>query len=198
MREISAIFFYICPRLTQLLRTAKDIFAEMAVQRNFAQILQSLVSYAAYLVKDPEDARDIVSAAFASVLQSSLPVEESAIVPYHYRTVHNLSLNHRRDSARHLAVRSRIQEREGKAFQYYSTLLESCDPSDLFVSEISAIHSRILSQMPAEIQQTYQLRCEGHSYKEIASLLGINENKVDKNLRKILAALKLSLSDYLD
>ena len=51
--------------------------------------------------------------------------------------------------------------------------------------------------MSAEIQQTYLLRREGHSYKEIARRLGISENRVDKNLRKVLAGLKLSLSDYL-
>ena len=169
----------------------------MALQKTYGEFRQRLEVYASCLVRDPEDARDIVSAAFASVLQSPVEAGDGFLIPYLYRTVHNLCLNHRRDSARHEAARMRIQEREGRAFRYYSSLLESCDPSALFVSEISEIYNGLLSHMSAEIQQTYLLRREGHSYKEIARRLGISENRVDKNLRKVLAGLKLSLSDYL-
>lgn len=169
----------------------------MADEKTLDSVRARLEIYAAYLVRDNEDARDIVSSAFTTLLQNPLVVEEDRFVPYLFRTVHNLCLNYRRDAARHRAAHSRIREREGKAFAYYSTLLESCDPSALFMSEISDICQQQIARMSDEVRQTYALRSDGFSYKEIARQLNINENKVDKNLRKILALLRRALSDYL-
>lgn len=179
------------------MRKARDILAQMDHEKTLDSVRSRLESYATYLVRDNEDARDIVSSAFTTLLQNPLSVKEDSIVPYLFRAVHNLCLNYRRDAARHREAHSRIREREGKAFAYYSTLLESSDPSALFMSEISNICRQQIARMPDEVQKTYALRCNGLSYKEIAQELNINENRVDKNLRKVLTALKRSLSDYL-
>ena len=178
-----------------MLKTAKEILSEIAFRDIYKALRERLESYAACLVRDREAARDLVSNAIAAILQHPGQWEKTQLQPYLFRAVHNLCLNHRRDAARHQAAQARLRERS--AFQHYSSVLENCSPSEVFSREISQIWAVQLSDMPEEVRKTYLLRSEGHSYKEIAALLGITENRVDKNLRKAIGALKKSLSDYI-
>ena len=179
------------------MRTAKEILAEMALRDRYGDLRNRLETYAACLVRDKEAARDIVSGAIMAVLQNPESMDDAGLTPYLVRTVHNMCVNWRRDTTRHEAAVTRIRERESKAFQYYTSLLESCDPTDLFVTEITEIQSARIALLPEEVRRTYLLRCDGFSYKEIAAQMGISQNRVDKNLRKALSALRTSLSDYL-
>lgn len=195
------IKLYVCTKKTAhhvVHKTAKDILSEISFRNVYDTLRERLENYATYLVRDREAGRDIVSHAFISALQHPAPLGEKDIHPFLFKVVHNLCLNYRRDTARHRDAHMRILQRERSAHLSYNSLLEKCDPSDVLASEISKIWLQQLSDLPNEIRKTYLLRCEGLSYKEIAKQLGIKENKVDKNLRKALAVLKHSLSDYIN
>ena len=179
------------------MKTAKDILAELSLQNLYGNLRMRLESYASFLLRDGEAARDVVSNAVISVLQSKEEMKTGSLEPYLFKVVHNQCLNYRRDQARHQAIWRMIREREDKAFTYYSSLLESNDPSHLFTSEISSIYLKQLSSLPKQTRQTFLLRQQGRSYKEIARILGITENRVDKNLRKALSVLKKALTEYL-
>lgn len=180
------------------MKTAKDIFAEIALRQMYGQYRQRLENYARLIVRDEEAAKDIVSNTIAAVLQSETPLEEQDIVPYLFRSVRNRALNYRRDSSRHEAVHEQIREREGKAFEHFSQLIESSDPADVFASEIYALVRKALAEMPEEQRQAWLLKRDGHTYKEIAATLGITEDRVDKDLRKALKKLHISLKDYIE
>lgn len=179
-------------------KTAKELLAENAAQDLYMQNKQRLENYATLLVRDREAARDIVSTAMTSVLDSETSLEANQLIPYIFTTVRNLCLNYRRDSLRHKAVYDHIRQVEGSAFEHYTKLIESSDPKDLFASEIYEICKKQVESMSEQEKELYLLRSDGLTQKEIAEKLGISENQVDKRIRKILKQLRLSLADYLD
>ena len=80
---------------------------------------------------------------------------------------------------------------------HYTRTIESCDPDELFRSEIMEICRAELERMPDLTRQIFTHRLNGKSYREISDLLHVNRKKVDNELQHAIGKLRLSLKDYL-
>jgi len=81
---------------------------------------------------------------------------------------------------------------------YYTHTIESCNPDEVFSTEILEICRKQIEQMPELRRQIFMAnKFEGMSYKEIADRNGITTRKVDYELQRAISSLRLSLKDYL-
>jgi RNA polymerase sigma-70 factor (ECF subfamily) len=78
------------------------------------------------------------------------------------------------------------------------SLLEACDPEEIFTTEIQKIIQKTLSQFPEQTRLIFELsRFENKSNKEIAEKLGLSAKSIEYHISKVLKALRISLRDYL-
>jgi RNA polymerase sigma-70 factor (ECF subfamily) len=78
------------------------------------------------------------------------------------------------------------------------SMLESCDPEDIFTAEIQQILQETLSRFPEQTRQIFEMsRFENQSNKEIAAALGLTVKSIEYHITKVLKALRVSLKDYL-
>ncbi len=80
---------------------------------------------------------------------------------------------------------------------YYTRTIESCNPNELFRSEIMEICRTELDRMPNLTREIFTHRLNGKTYKEIAGLMNVSLKKVDNELQNAVSRLRLSLKDYL-
>lgn len=176
-----------------------DTLSRMMFEQLFKENRKMLENLAFFYVRDFEAARDIVSQSFMTLWEKREDLVEDGLLGYMFTTVKNSCLNYRRDEAAHKAIYEKIRTKERRMMEHYSTTIESCDPTDLFASDIMAICAQQLSSLPSETREIYlNSRIKGLSYREIADLMDISVRKVERHMLKALAALRISLSDFLD
>lgn len=78
------------------------------------------------------------------------------------------------------------------------SMLESCDPKEVYSEEVQRILHDTLSNLSKEARQVFEMsRFDGKSNKEIAEELGVSIKNVEYHITKALKALRISLKDYL-
>ncbi|MDR1918213.1 MAG: RNA polymerase sigma-70 factor [Tannerellaceae bacterium] len=78
------------------------------------------------------------------------------------------------------------------------SMLESCDPAEMFASEIQTILSDTLLRLPEQTRLIFEMsQYEDKSNKEIADALGLSVKSIEYHITKVLKALRISLKDYL-
>ena len=78
------------------------------------------------------------------------------------------------------------------------SILESCDPKEIFSSEIEQIIKSTLNSIPEKSRKIFILsRFEHKSNKEIAEIFNITVKGVDYHISLTTKALKIRLKDYL-
>ena len=78
------------------------------------------------------------------------------------------------------------------------SMLESCDPEEVFTTEIQQIIRTTLSTFPEQTQLIFEMsRFDNKSNKEIADELGLSVKSIEYHITKVLKALRVSLKDYL-
>ena len=78
------------------------------------------------------------------------------------------------------------------------SMLESCDPEELFTTEIQQIIRTTLATFPEQTQLIFEMsRFDNKSNKEIADELGLSVKSIEYHITKVLKALRISLKDYL-
>lgn len=165
----------------------------------FNENKEGLLRFAYSAVRDSEAARDIVSDTFLKMWEKRDSIEVPQFRQYLFSSVKNACLNYRRDSRRHQTVYDNIRQREQSAMEYYTTAIESCDPSEIFSEEIMETCRKTLAALPAETRQIYvRSRIEGLTHKEIAEAMSISVKKVDRCIMKAMKELKAALGEYAD
>lgn len=82
---------------------------------------------------------------------------------------------------------------------YYTAAIAQAGFPKVNAAEIQSIYREELRKMaPLEREVFLASRREGLSRREIAESFGISENTVRYLLSKVLSALRVALSDYLD
>jgi RNA polymerase sigma-70 factor (family 1) len=153
----------------------------------FKEFYDRLVYFSFLLLKDKDQARDIVQDAFIKYwnLQHTVVQDKIAIKNFLYRTVRNASLN----SIRH-----------EKVVEGYFQLQDNTEPEEPPVIEaiitaevISAIHAAVQS-LPENYKQVSVLGyMEGKKNQEIADELEMSVNTVKKQKQKALQLLRMKL-----
>lgn len=78
------------------------------------------------------------------------------------------------------------------------SMLEACDPEEIFTEEIHQIIQHTLRQFSAQTRQIFERsRFRNESNKEIARALGLTAKSVEYHITKALKTLRINLKDYL-
>jgi RNA polymerase sigma factor (sigma-70 family) len=155
------------------------------IEELFSTLESPLLSYALRLVGELSIAEDMVQEAFMRLHAQFDEVREPR--RWLYRTVHNLSLNHRRDNGKIVSLE--IPSDEGTHSK------ETADPQPLPDEQIARLEGIGLVRLSLEIldersRMVIQLKFnEGLSYKEISARTGLAVGHVGYLLHHALKAV---------
>ena len=177
--------------------TGTGVLTHESFEQLFHRYEQKLYRIAYSYLRDRDAARDVVHEFFTSVWDHRANIE-TKVEAYLYQSVKNECLKYRRNRNLKKAVYEKILMKERCVMDYYTHTIESCNPDEVFSTEILEICRKQIEQMPELRRQIFMAnKFEGMSYKEIADRNGITTRKVDYELQRAISSLRLSLKDYL-
>ncbi|MBK8883325.1 MAG: RNA polymerase sigma-70 factor [Bacteroidales bacterium] len=149
----------------------------------------SLVRYARKLVKDQDDAEEIVQDLFYRIWQDREKIKiESSLNGYLFRAVHNRCL--------HFIEHNRIVVKHAEEMSF--RLPESPEsPSDILnYKELQARIAGILEKLPERCGKIFYMnRFEGLKYNEIAEKLSVSVKTVEANMGRALKEFRKELTE---
>ena len=162
-----------------------------AFEHVFKSYYQQLCNYAGTLIKDLDEAEEVVQNAFFNIWnkRESLEINVS-LKSYLYRVVHNDCLN----KLKHGKVRVMYAE------DYKSSMAGGFDDSAkvLDAKELNLQINDAIDALPEQCGHVFKLsRFENLKYSEIAEQLGISVKTVENHMGKALKILRERLKDYL-
>ena len=158
---------------------------EASYRQLFDVYYENLCHYAFTIVRDMDDAEDIVQAVFVKIWEKRKSwMINHTIKSYLYKAVYHQCIN----QVEHRAVREKYQERT-IVEQTIHFQLPEVFPSELEERIISAINS-----LPPQCRTIFMLsRYEDMKYVEIASRLDISVNTIENQISKALRILRSQL-----
>jgi RNA polymerase sigma-70 factor, ECF subfamily len=149
----------------------------------------SLVRYARNLIKDHDDAEEIVQDLFVRIWQDKEKLNiESSLNGYLFRSVHNRCL--------HYIEHKKVVERHAEEMEYRQS--ESTEsPSDILnYNELQEKVARILERLPERCGKIFTMsRFEGLKYSEIAEKLAVSVKTVEANMGRALKEFRKELTE---
>jgi RNA polymerase sigma factor (sigma-70 family) len=161
------------------------------IEELFAALESPLLSYALRLTGGREVAEDLVQEAFMKLHTNFTEVREPR--RWLYRTVHNLALNHRRDSAKIVRLPSLPDAGDAPT-------ADTADPQPLPDEQIARLEGiglvrLCLETLDARNQQLIRLKfIEDLSYQEISARTGLKTGHVGYLLHHALKAIAAELA----
>jgi RNA polymerase sigma-70 factor, ECF subfamily len=163
----------------------------MAYELLFDKWYEPLCRYAYSILKDMDDAEDVVQKMFCKLWdQREMLNIKSSINSYLYRIVHNDCLN---------VVHQQTSHKEHN-LSYISALDGSTDSVNehLATNELQAAIDKALGALPPQCKRVFEMsRIELLSYSEIAKQLDISTNTVENHISKALKLLRVDLKEFL-
>jgi RNA polymerase sigma-70 factor, ECF subfamily len=157
-------------------------------EMTFKQYYQPLVYYSHTILKDMDEAEDIVQQSFVTIWQKQSELKiETSLKSYLYKTVYNASLNR--------VKQQKVRQSYANEFQAISShpVVENQNHKDLEQKIDWA-----LTQLPEQCARVFKLsRYEQKKYQEIASELNISIKTVENHMGKALKLMREMLKDYL-
>jgi RNA polymerase sigma-70 factor (ECF subfamily) len=149
----------------------------------------SLVRYARTLIKDQDDAEEIVQDLFYRIWQDREKIKiESSLNGYLFRAVHNRCL--------HFIEHNRIVVKHAEEMSF--RIPESPEsPSDILnYKELQARIAVILEKLPERCGKIFYMnRFEGLKYNEIAEKLSVSVKTVEANMGRALREFRKELRE---
>lgn len=158
----------------------------------FHTCYEKLHRYAYTLVKDSEEANDIVQTVFARLWEKrETVVFEEDIKGYLYRSVHNLSMNIiRKEGARDRYMSYRGGDRDN--------FIRGGTEQQTLARELEKHIALATVALPEQCRVIFlKSREEGKKYAEIAAELDISVKTVEAQMSKALRIMREKLADYL-
>ena len=154
------------------------------LEKLFKQHYRQMYRLATILLHDDAESKDVVHDIFAQLLDDHRDLREETAQSYLLTSVRNRCMN---------VIRSRqIQERVEHL--YLLDLDTTITPTELLEEELKALRIGInLLEPPVCRDIILQHFCDGITFKEIASRLGVSETTVYKHLRRALSQLRTHL-----
>lgn len=175
------------PEIVQAIRRGD----EAAFERTFRFYYQRLCNYASSLLKDAEDAEEIVQTVFITIWEKREDLEITlSLKSYLYRAVHNHCLNR----FKHAAVKDAYREYSVNYLpQSYESVTEV-----IHADELSERIEKAIRKLPEQCQKAFRMsRFDELKYQEIADQLNISIKTVENQIGKALKILRTELADYL-
>ncbi|MDR2389284.1 MAG: RNA polymerase sigma-70 factor [Tannerellaceae bacterium] len=93
---------------------------------------------------------------------------------------------------------SRLASRQAEDLQLRISMLEACNPAEVFETEIQKILAETLARFPGQTRRIFEMSQFGDkSNKEIARELGLSSKSIEYHITKALKILRIALRDYL-
>ena len=171
-----------------ILLSRKD---ESAFEQVFKTHFKNLHSYAFTILKDQDEAEEIVQQVFFKLWERSNNLSlEGSVTSYLYRAVHNECMNfikHQKVKADH---RLHVVHSMKSEQQY--------EEDKLGGSELAEKIRESLNELPEQCRAVFQLsRFENLKYREIADKMDISVKTVENHMGKALRLLRAKLIDFL-
>jgi RNA polymerase sigma-70 factor (ECF subfamily) len=159
---------------------------ESTYQLVFRLHYENLCKYACTIVRDADDAKDVVQGLFTKMWEKKEDlVITHTLQSYLYKAVHNLCLN----KLEHREVRRKFQvgQKESEpAIQH----------PEVFPDELDQRIKTIIQNLPPQCRTIFMMsRYEEMKYAEIAAALGISVNTIETQVSKALRILRDNLSE---
>lgn len=158
----------------------------------FHTCYERLHRYAYTLLRDSEEANDIVQTVFARLWEKRQSVVfEDDIKGYLYRSVHNLSMNViRKEGARDKYMSYKNADRD--------SFMQGGTEQQTMARELENRISLATAALPEQCRIIFlKSREEGKKYAEIAAELNISVKTVEAQMSKALRLMREKLADYL-
>ena len=164
---------------------------ERVFETIFRKHYQSLCNYACGILKDMDDAEEVVQSIFLKFWEQREGIEINvSLKSYLYRAVHNTCLNR----LKHLKIQEVHKQYVGN---YYE---ENHDSATELMDKVE-LESRIsdaLQKLPEQCRLIFKMsRFEELKYQEIADRLGLSIKTIENQIGKALRIMRTELADYL-
>ena len=160
-------------------------------ERVFQLYAENLVRYATTLVKNSDDAEDIVQQLFVALWdKKGIPDVSGSLKGYLYRSVYNSSLN----KLKQLKVR----ESYATDMTYISDGQSAAADEHVEHKETAKRIEAAIEELPEQCKLIFKMsRIEQLKYQEIADQLGLSVKTVEAQMGKALKHMRTRLKDYL-
>ncbi|MEY4539865.1 MAG: hypothetical protein RLZZ306_1622 [Bacteroidota bacterium] len=164
---------------------------ERVYETIFRKHYQALCNYACGILKDMDDAEEVVQSIFLKLWEQRESIEINvSLKSYLYRAVHNTCLNR----LKHLKIQDTYR-------QYVGDYLEDTFDSATEIMDKNELENRIaeaLEKLPDQCRIIFKMsRFEELKYQEIANKLGLSIKTIENQIGKALRIMRTELSDYL-
>ena len=149
-------------------------------------------------VHDELVAEDIVSESLIKLWEriKSQPIEH--VSSFLFTILKNSALDHLKHETLERKAFQSLHELHKRELEIRISVLESCDPNEIFSSEIEQIIKITLESLPEKSRQIFMMsRFEHKSHKEIAEIFNITVKGVDYHISLTTKVLRIKLKDYL-
>lgn len=162
---------------------------ELAFGVIFDAYYGALVRYAHTILRDMDEAEDVVQGVFIRVWQGRERLDETVLLrSMLYKAVHNGCLN----KIKHLKVRAvhaKSVQQAGEQFEHESGMLDD---------ELQQKIDEVIERLPTQCGRIFKMsRFDDLKYQEIADRLGLSVKTVENQMGKALKILREELKDYL-
>lgn len=173
--------------LIELIRTGD----RRAFDEVFLKHFKSLHAYAFTMVRDRDDAEEIVQNVFVRIWTKRMQLKaDGHLKSFLYRSVHNESLNY----LKHQKVRSNFNV-------YYADEMKNDSGNlntEIMATELEKNIHKAINDLPEACRNVFQLsRFDQMKYQEIADALHISIKTVENQMGKALKILRLKVVDFL-
>lgn len=153
-----------------------SVYDLKAFEDLYRRMYPSLIKYATYLVRDPEEAQLILNDVFIGVWKNSVQITEEKA--YLFRSVKNGAMNYLKVNKISFSF---LEEEEVPQIPDHRA-----DPSQAYQEkDRNRMLYKLIDQLPERRRLVFYLyRIDGFSYKEIAALLDISIRTVEDHLVK--------------
>lgn len=164
---------------------------ERIFEETFRKYYQSLCNYANSILKETDEAEEVVQNLFLSIWEKRSDLEISiSLKSYLYRAVHNHCLNR----IKHLKVREEYQQ---YAVNFYDASYESVSQT-VMKNELETKIEEAIRKLPEQCRLIFRMsRFEELKYHEIAEQLELSPKTVENQIGKALKILRVELAEYL-
>ncbi len=164
---------------------------ERIFEETFRKYYQSLCNYANSILREMDEAEEVVQNLFLSIWEKRSDLEISiSLKSYLYRAVHNHCLNR----IKHLKVREEYQQ---YAVNFYDASYESVSQT-VMKNELETKIEEAIRKLPEQCRLIFRMsRFEELKYHEIAEQLELSPKTVENQIGKALKILRVELAEYL-
>lgn len=170
--------------------TISDTDTATVFERVFKENFKNLHAYACSILKDQDDAEEMVQNVFYKLWEKKEKIDElQSVQAYLYRSVYNECMNF----VKHEKVKAAY---EAHAVHHGDMAGGMTDNKG--VKELERRLAEAMNDLPEQCRTIFQMsRFEELKYREIADRMGLSVKTIENQMGKALKIMRTKLADYL-